>query len=84
MSNDTTEWALGMGGWWRRERSVVLRVYTRALPPRDDDKIWVAEIDPRRIDVDLPTLYNSNGQTAEQAKAWCDRWVELLFRYMHA
>jgi hypothetical protein len=81
MSNsETTEWALGMGGWWRRERGAILRVRTRAMPPRDEDETWTAEVDCRRRSIDAPTLYNSNGRTAAFAKAWCDQWVGVVLR----
>ena len=74
----TTEWALGMGGWWRRERGAVLRVRTRSLPPRDDDAVWTCEVDLRRVAGDAPFLTNHNGKTAPDARRWCDAWAAVM------
>lgn len=77
---DTTEWALGMGGWWRRERGAILRVRTRAMPPRDEDAAWTCEIDLRNVDLDAPYLTSFAEATATDARAWCDRWAETMLR----
>ena len=74
----TTEWALGMGGWWRRERGAVLRVRTRSLPPRDEDAVWTCEVDLRRVDEDAPFLTSNDGKTAPDARRWCDAWAAVM------
>jgi len=78
--NDTTQWALGMGGWWRRERGAVLRVRTRTMPPRDDEAQWMMEVDARRVSPDAPTLHCHVERTAAEGRAWCDKWALWLLR----
>ncbi len=80
----TTEWALGMGGWWRRERGAVLRVRTRSLPPRDEDAVWTCEVDLRRVAEDAPFLTSNAEHPAALARFWCDQWVAVMLRELGA
>lgn len=78
---ETTPWQLGMGGWWRRECGMTLRVFTRSLPPRDEEAQWLCDVDPVRLTLDAPGLHEGRVvRPAAEARAWCDRWVEWLLR----
>ncbi len=75
----TTEWQVGFGGWYRYERNTILRVTTRMMPPRDEEKQWRGEVDFRRAMPDGPALFSlSDWLTVEEAKTWCDLWANKI------
>jgi len=84
MSGHSTEWQVGYGGYYRRERGVLLRV--RQSPsgiPCDDDPSWRAEIDTRGSDPDdFLTMVSGNSLTAQEAKNWCDTWSARIIPFL--
>lgn len=73
----TTAWEHGYGGFWRREQGILLRV-TAGAQWSDNDAYWQAFIDPRNYNMSAPSLMSLKGLTAAEARAWCDKWAQVV------
>ena len=80
----TTQWERAGFGHWRRERGVLLRVreHLRAsyiVVPRSVD--LAAAVGSIRAEVATgATTFLRDCKNEDEARAWCDRWAEILLR----
>ena len=76
MTGTTTQWERAGFGHWRRERGVLLRVNTHL---RGVD--LAAAVGSIRAEVlSHPTTFLRDCANEDEARAWCDRWAEILLR----
>ena len=72
----TTQWERAGFGWWRRERGAIMRA--RGV------QLGAYVVDPSglsRAEVQLgPTTVLRDCESEEAARAWCERWAEILIR----
>ena len=77
MSADvTTQWARAGIGWWRREcgAKLIARTHLRAVD-------LAAAVGSTRAEVSLgATTVLRDCESEEAARAWCERWAEILLR----
>jgi hypothetical protein len=72
----TTQWARAGIGWWRRERGVLLIARTHL---RGTD--LAAAVGSIRAEVKRgATTVLRDCESEESARAWCERWAEILLR----
>lgn len=76
MTGATTHWARAGFGWWRRERGVLMiaRTHLRAVD-------LAATTGAIRGEVSLgSTAVLRDCESGEAARAWCERWAEIMLR----
>lgn len=76
MGQVTTQWARAGFGHWRRERGVLLivRTHLRAVD-------LAATTGAIRAEVSLgSTTVLRDCEGEEAARAWCERWAEIMLR----
>jgi hypothetical protein len=75
MTGTTTQWERAGFGQWRRERGALLRARSSRLDA------YIVDAPQARAEVSLgPTTVLRDCESEEAARAWCDRWAEILLR----